>query len=88
MLSDRKMRLDFLVKQLENQSQLMIKNKKMLLIKHTATLDSLSPLKTLQRGYSLVEDEDGNIIKSKKNVKKDDKVNLVLSDGKVEAKVL
>ena len=88
MLSDRKMKLDYLIKQLENKSQIMIQNKKVALVKHTARLDSLSPLKTLSRGYSLVEKADGKIIKSKKDLKKDDEVNIVLSDGKVEAKVL
>ena len=50
-------------------------------------LDAMSPLKTLARGYSVVE-EDGKLIKSVKDVKKDDIVNIRLSDGKVDAKIV
>ncbi len=88
MFNERKLKLDSLAKQLENKARLNIQNKKMFLVKQTASLDGLSPLKTLSRGYSLVEDENGNIIKSKKKVKKDDRLKITLSDGKVEAKVL
>ena len=47
----------------------------------------MSPLKTLARGYSVVE-EDGKLVKSVKDVKKDDIVNIRLSDGKVDAKIV
>lgn len=46
-------------------------------------LDALSPLKTLTRGYSVVENKERKVIKSVKDVKKDDKLNLTLVDGKI-----
>ncbi len=46
-------------------------------------LDALSPLKTLSRGYSVVENDAGTVIKSVKNVKENDKLCITLSDGKV-----
>lgn len=52
-----------------------------------ARLDTLSPLKTLTRGYSLTE-MNGKIIKSTSNLKKDDKVVLRFVDGEKKAMIL
>ena len=52
-----------------------------------AKLDTLSPLKTLTRGYSLVE-KSGKIIKNKKELKKDDIIDIRFSDGKQKVKVI
>jgi len=50
-------------------------------------IDSLSPLKTLARGYSIVL-KDGNIIKKKTELKEDDIINIRMKDGEVKAKVI
>ena len=88
MLNERKLRQDYLLKQLENNIKLEIKNKKLLLVKNAASLDSLSPLKTLVRGYSIVENTEGKIIKSTKELSKNEKIKITFSDGNLEAKVL
>lgn len=49
-------------------------------------LDALSPLKTLKRGYSILE-KDGKAIESVKQIEMDDDVNILLSDGIAEAKI-
>ena len=49
-------------------------------------LDSLSPLKTLTRGYSLVEKEN-KIIRSVKDIRVGDEVNIRLIDGNAKAKI-
>lgn len=64
-----------------------IKDDKLKLIKIASSLDALSPLKTLARGYSLIEDENKNVITSIKEIKKDDIVSIVLADGSKEAVV-
>ena len=52
-------------------------------------LDTLSPLKTLSRGYGIIEDNNSNkIIKSVKDVSKDEEIKITLSDGSIDAKVL
>ena len=88
MLNNKKIRVDYLIKQLENLSKITIKNNRLLLVKNIAKLDGLSPLKTLARGYSLVENDEGSIIKSAKNLKKNDQIKITFEDGNVEAKVL
>ena len=52
-----------------------------------AKLDTLSPLKTLYRGYSITEKE-GKIVKSKNDVKKDDLVDIRFADGKKQAIIM
>ena len=50
-------------------------------------LDSLSPLKVMSRGYSLVTKEN-EIIKSINEIKKNDELELKLVDGKILTKVI
>ncbi len=57
-------------------------------IKVISKLDTLSPLKTLTRGYSIVSDENGENIKSAKSLKKDDKINIKFYDGKHRAQII
>ncbi len=49
-----------------------------------AKLDALSPLKTLSRGYSVVQNKLGEVITNKQQVKKDDILDLTLTDGKID----
>ena len=49
-------------------------------------LDSLSPLKTLTRGYSIME-KDGKVVKSVKDISAGDDVDIRLIDGTAKAKI-
>lgn len=51
-------------------------------------LDLLSPLKTLQRGYSICFNENGQLIKTKEQVKVNDLINIKLSNGDIRTKVV
>ncbi len=50
-------------------------------------LDSLSPLKVLSRGYSIVKKED-SLINNSKSLSIDDVVSIRLADGEVKAKII
>ncbi len=50
-------------------------------------LDSLSPLKTLARGYGIIL-KDGVIIKKKEQLKNEDEVFIKLQDGETKAKII
>ena len=50
-------------------------------------IDTLSPLKTLTRGYSVVENKDGKLTKTTKDVKPEDIINITVTDGKISAAV-
>jgi len=47
----------------------------------TRTLDAVSPLATLQRGYAIVRDAKGNIINNTKKTKVDDEIKTQLATG-------
>jgi len=53
-----------------------------------ASLDALSPLAVLGRGFSLAENEKGEIVRDASLVKKGDKLKIRLKKGKLEAEVL
>lgn len=87
MFANRRLLLDKNTKNLCLNAKLELKNKKLELVKIASNLDALSPLKTLTRGYSIVENKEGKIIKSTKDVKAKEDLLLTLSDGKVEVSV-
>ncbi len=80
--------MDDLRDKLELYMQNIIENKNHNLQLKIQKLDLLSPLKILKRGYSACFSETGNIIKSKKQVKIDDIINIKLTDGNVITKVI
>ena len=53
-----------------------------------ASLDALSPLKVLGRGYAIARRADGKAVISTGDVAPGDKLNLTLSDGSVDCRVL
>ncbi len=83
-INDNYLKVDLYIKQLENKIKTIQEKEKSRYIELIAKLDTLSPLKTLYRGYSITEKE-GKIIKSKNDVKKDDLVDIRFADGKKQA---
>ena len=87
-INEQYMVIDMKVKALQNSMMLKLKEAKTSFVKETAKLDSLSPLKTLTRGYSIVtKQESGKVIKSVDDLNSGEKVNLRLSDGKKTATI-
>lgn len=54
----------------------------------TDRLDTLSPLATLKRGYSIVTDEQGKIVRSTSELKINQLVGVALGDGKFKSAVI
>lgn len=79
--------IDNYTKQLESLIKAKQEKEKTKYIELIAKLDALSPLKTLYRGYSIIE-KDNKIIKSKEELKKGEIVDIQLVDGKKQAEVL
>ena len=81
------LRIDGFIKRLENsivlKQKVVQKDFKSMVLK----LDALSPLKTMVRGFSIIE-KDGKIIKSCKDLEKDDEVSIKLIDGNKQAKIM
>ena len=85
-VNDNYLKIDSYIKELEKYIKIKQEEEKAKYIKLVAKLDTLSPLKTLFRGYSLTE-KNGKIIKSKKELNKGDQINIRFSDGNVKALV-
>ncbi len=86
-INDNYLKVDLYIKQLENKIKTIQEKEKSRYMEIIAKLDTLSPLKTLYRGYSITE-KDGEIVKSKNDVKKDDLVDIRFADGKKQAVIL
>ena len=87
-LNEKKTRLAVLhQKQLAAIGSVLSGKDELLKIK-MASLDALSPLSVLERGFSIVKNETGEIVRDAKNLKPDDEVKIRLAKGKILAKVL
>ena len=78
--------IDSKTKEFEDAIQKKFKECQNRVINSITKLDALSPLKTLTRGYSVVEFT-GKAVKSINEVKKDDNISIRLQDGCLGAKI-
>ena len=86
-INEQYMLIDIQIKNLQNAIQNKIREEKTKFVKQASKLDTLSPLKTLTRGYSIVTQKD-RIISSIKDVNKDENIKIRMSDGNIDAKVI
>lgn len=91
--SSPKLKAEQLEKQLSTKSEkltrfmnIYISDKENKLIAAKGKLDGLNPLNVLNRGYAIAE-KDEKIITSSKQLKNGDDFTVILSDGKINAKV-
>lgn len=85
-INENYIKLDGYIKQLENVIRIKIDKEKTNYIELVAKLDAYSPLKTLSRGYSIIE-KDGKIIKEEMELQKDDFIDIRFFKGKKRAKI-
>lgn len=83
-VNDEYVKIDRLTQSMVNSIMTKIKDCKIRLVGSIAKLDTLSPLKTLTRGYSITQ-VDGKIVRSVHDLKTGDKVNLRFQDGAKDA---
>ncbi len=57
------------------------------LVHYAAGIESTNPLKVLLRGYGIIEDDKSMPVKNAADIKKDDEINIILHDGKINCKV-
>lgn len=86
-INEKYILIDKQVRNLKEYITNKLKSEKMKEIELISKLDALSPLKTLTRGYSIVQKDNG-IVKSSKDLKKGDEINIRFSDGNTNAKIL
>ena len=85
-VNDNYLKIDSYFKQIENAMKVKQEKEKTRYIELVAKLDTLSPLKTLYRGYSITE-KDNKIIKSKEELRQGDLIHIKFMDGEKQAMV-
>ena len=79
--------VDMKIKAMENSVTTTLQQAQKNAGKVIAKLDTLSPLKTLARGYCITQKE-GKVINKAEYLKKEDEISLLFCDGEKKAKVL
>lgn len=87
-INDYYMQIEQYVKIIENCTIKSIKDSKIEAAKVIAKLDTLSPLKTLSRGFCITTDNEGNILSKAEKLEKDMFIKLRFQDGERNAKVI
>ncbi len=80
--------VDSMVKRLEYATDLLVGKKQSQLETDMAKLDTLSPLKTLFRGYAIATKADGTLLSSLYDFEKDLEFSLRLKDGEAHCKAI
>lgn len=76
------------VKRMSRSFEAIFKLKEKEFLSQVSTLNVLSPLKVMERGYSIAYDSEDHIIKSINNVKVGDSIKVTLTDGTLKAKII
>ncbi|MDY7081818.1 MAG: exodeoxyribonuclease VII large subunit, partial [Halobacteria archaeon] len=79
-------RLDEIEQQMHNSVERRVENKRSAVHEKASVLESLSPLKVLSRGYSVVE-KDEKVVRSVDDVSPSDPLSIRVSDGRIDAEV-
>ena len=87
-LNERKTRLALLHQKQESAIEDVIDAKNTRLKIGMASLDALSPLAVLSRGFSIIQTEAGEILRDADEIKANEAVKIRLARGKITAKVL
>ena len=80
-IEERRMSLDRVVAQLLKNAGGVISLKRASFIRLASTLDAISPLKVLGRGYAIATDKNGCIVKNAAELSVGERLNLKLNEG-------
>ena len=82
-LEDHRLYLDQLSRLFEKSYQNLLEQKKNDMRLLVSKLDGLSPLGTMARGYSILKDEDGRVVKQTGQVKRGYHLRVMVADGEI-----
>lgn len=86
-IRDRRLLLDFGSRKLTQALQETLGAERERFARLAASLDALSPLKVLGRGYAFTRDEDGNVVSSVKRVRVGGELNVRFADGELKCAI-
>ena len=83
----KRMELDHITDRLFAAAQHTISDKRRGHVSLASSLEAMSPLKVLSRGYAIAEDSGGCVLRSVERVKSGDEVRVELTDGSLNCRV-
>jgi exodeoxyribonuclease VII large subunit len=83
-----KQKQDLNTKMLLREFTQILKQKQFAFSSQVSKLEALSPLKIMDRGYSLVYDQEEHLVKSVQQVEQGNKIKVKLSDGHLDCEVI
>ena len=86
-VQDKRMELVHVQQRLGDLSGVAVARKRQKFSELAASLDAMSPLKVLGRGYAMVQNEAGQILKSYQDAAPGDRVTVTLGEGGLTARV-
>lgn len=86
-LQQLQQQLNNVQQRLLHESDINLQTQKQRLAKASELLDSVSPLRTLKRGYAMVTDSDNGVLTDTKNVNIGDNIQAQLANGKLTCTV-
>jgi exodeoxyribonuclease VII large subunit len=86
-LESGRQQADWLAARLDKAMFQQLAGQKSRLMVRRAALEAVSPMATLQRGYAIVRLKDGALVRSTKQVQKDDRLDVKVADGDFEVTV-
>ncbi len=86
-LQDKRMLLGYVQKNLSHAGESLLAAPRRKLGALAASVDALSPLKVLGRGYAMVTDRAGQVVRSVQDIQIDDELSITLGDGTARCRV-
>jgi exodeoxyribonuclease VII large subunit len=86
-IDDKRVMLDYMSTRLNAASMKSVSSARERFIHLAASLDAMSPLKVLGRGYAITRKEDGTVVKTASDVKPGDKIRVRLQKDEISAVV-
>jgi exodeoxyribonuclease VII large subunit len=86
-IEDKRVLLDYMREKLAAAEEKTLSNDKQRYLRLAASLDAMSPLKVLTRGYSIAETADGAVIRDPEQVKTGDKISIIVKETKINCTV-
>ena len=87
-LQQREKSLELLKNRLISAQNQNITRKNQQFIAAVSKLDAMSPLKVLSRGYAMAQNQNGEVVRSVKQVELGERITVTFSDGKLSATVM
>jgi exodeoxyribonuclease VII large subunit len=86
-IDDKRMLLDFMSTRMGAAAAKKVASSRERYIRLAASLDAMSPLKVLGRGYAIVRQPDGAVVKAASDVKPGDKITVRLQKDEISATI-